>query len=311
MLIDMQIRDLELKHLVTLQAVAEERSFGRAATKLGYTQSAVSQQIAGLEKVVGETLFERPGGPKPVELTPAGELLLQHADGILERVGAAASDLAAFRAGRVGSLSVGTFQSVSVRVLPRLLADLRIGEPDLRIKLFESDDQSVLLTGLRNGDLDLAFVVLPVDEDDMQLTPLFDDPFMVVCPADSPLAQGSGPVAAHELTGVPLIGQTQSACQVLIEGNLARAGLNPEVVFRSADNGAVQGMVRAGMGHSVMGRLAIDLDDPDVVIRPMDDEIGQRTITVATMTDRHLPPAVRTFVDAAQRSVAEHFAVGV
>ncbi len=284
---DMQIRDLELKHLLTLQAVAEERSFGRAATKLGYTQSAVSQQIAGLEKVVGETLFERPGGPKPVELTPAGELLLQHADGILERVGAAASDLASFRAGRVGSLSVGTFQSVSVRVLPRLLADLRIGEPDLRIKLFESDDQSVLLTAL------------------------FDDPIMVVCPADSPLAQGSGPVMASELNGVPLIGQTQSACQVLIEGSLIRAGLEPEVVFRSADNGAVQGMVRAGMGHSVMGRLAIDLDDPEVVIRPMEEQIGQRTITIATMTDRHLPPAVGTFVDAARRSVAEHFPVGV
>ena len=311
MLMDMQVRDLELKHLVALQAVAEERSFGRAATKLGYTQSAVSQQIAGLEKVVGETLFERPGGPKPVELTPAGALLLQHADGILERVGAAASDLAAFQAGRVGSLSVGTFQSVSVRVLPRLLAELRLDEPDLQIKLSESDDQGVLLSGLRSGDLDLAFVVLPVEGDDIGLTPLFDDPFMVVCPAGSPLALGAGPVMAQELVGVPLIGQSQSACQKLIEDNLARAGVDPEVVFRSADNGAVQGMVRAGMGHSVMGRLAIDLDDPGVVVRPLEDRIEPRTITVATMTDRHLSPAVDTFLAAAHRSVAEHFAPAV
>src|ERR671937_348312 len=76
---------LELRHLLALDAVAREGSFGRAAVALGYTQSAISQQIAALERIVGERLVERPGGPRPVSLTDAGELLLRHADAIVAR----------------------------------------------------------------------------------------------------------------------------------------------------------------------------------------------------------------------------------
>src|SRR5437870_5109363 len=70
---------LELRHLVALKALADEGSFGRAATRLGYTQSAISQQIASLERIVGQRLVERPGGPRPISLTDAGRLLLRHA----------------------------------------------------------------------------------------------------------------------------------------------------------------------------------------------------------------------------------------
>ena len=79
-------RDLEIKHLVALQAVAGERSFGRAAERLGFTQSAISQQIAALDRVVGEPVFDRPGGPRPVELTPAGQVLLAHAEAVLRQL---------------------------------------------------------------------------------------------------------------------------------------------------------------------------------------------------------------------------------
>src|SRR5438094_963796 len=81
---------VELRHLAALEAVAEEGSFGRAARRLGYTQSAVSQQIAHLEKIVGARLLERPGGPRAVSLTDAGRLLLRHADAIVARLAAAA-----------------------------------------------------------------------------------------------------------------------------------------------------------------------------------------------------------------------------
>src|SRR5262245_26748986 len=93
-LIIMWERELELKHLVALQAVATERSFGRAAERLGYTQSAISQQIAALERVVGEPVFDRPGGPRPVELTPCGQVILDHAEQVFRRLGQAEEEVA-------------------------------------------------------------------------------------------------------------------------------------------------------------------------------------------------------------------------
>src|SRR5205809_5351303 len=111
---------VELRHLIALEAVAREGSFGRAATSLGYTQSAVSQQIATLERIVGERLVERPGGPKAVSLTEAGELLLRHAQAIVARLVAAQADLSALSDGAAGVLRVGIYQSIGARVLPEL-----------------------------------------------------------------------------------------------------------------------------------------------------------------------------------------------
>ena len=91
---------VEIRHLAALRAVAETGSFGRAAEQLGYTQSAVSQQIATLEKAVGTKLVERPGGPRPISITEAGNVLLRHADGIVARLRAAQADLAALEIGR-------------------------------------------------------------------------------------------------------------------------------------------------------------------------------------------------------------------
>src|SRR4051812_42346481 len=129
---------VELRHLAALQAVAEQGSFGRAAEKLGYTQSAVSQQIATLERIVGERLVERPGGPRPVTLTEAGRILLRHAESIVARLQAAQADIAALAQGEAGSLHVGTFQSVGVRVLPKVIRRFRTAWPDVQIELRES-----------------------------------------------------------------------------------------------------------------------------------------------------------------------------
>ncbi|MGH7734347.1 MAG: LysR family transcriptional regulator, partial [Gemmatimonadales bacterium] len=102
--------DLELRHLIALAAVAREGSFSRAAESLGYTQSAVSQQIAQLERVVGQRLIVRPGGPRPVSLTEAGSLLLRHADAIVAQLDAAQADMAALAEGAAGPLRVGILQ---------------------------------------------------------------------------------------------------------------------------------------------------------------------------------------------------------
>src|SRR5438132_6707501 len=109
---------VELRHFLALEAVAREGSFGKAATALGYTQSAVSQQIAALERIVGQRLVERPGGPKPVSLTEAGRLLLTHADAIAARVAAAPADRTAVCDRAAGTPTGGVFHRVGQRVQP-------------------------------------------------------------------------------------------------------------------------------------------------------------------------------------------------
>src|SRR5881398_4231319 len=136
----------ELRHFLALEAVAREGSFGKAARKLGYTQSAVSQQIAALERIVGQRLIERPGGPKPVSLTEAGRLLLTHADAIAARVAAAQADLNALGEGEAGTLRVGVFQSVGQRILPELMRRFSTSWPKVDVSLTESADDTELLT---------------------------------------------------------------------------------------------------------------------------------------------------------------------
>ena len=95
---------LEIRHLLALNAVVENGTFSGAAEQLGYTQPAVSQQVGTLERIVGTPLFERPGGPRPVRLTTAGQMLLIHARAVLARVNSAATDLRALSSGERGEL---------------------------------------------------------------------------------------------------------------------------------------------------------------------------------------------------------------
>src|SRR5436309_4882267 len=129
---------LELRHLAALEAVGRTNSFGRAARELGYTQSAVSQQIAHLERAVGMRLVERPGGPRPVSLTEAGRLLLRHAESITARLRAAQADLNALAQGEAGALRIGTLQSVGAKVLPTVMQRFSAEWPSVEIQLLES-----------------------------------------------------------------------------------------------------------------------------------------------------------------------------
>src|SRR4029453_5353638 len=118
----------ELRHLATLAAVADEGSFGRAATRLGYTQSSVSQQIAVLEKAAGGAVFDRPGGPKPVRITPLGAVLLDHGRELLRRADVMSDAVERFRAGD-GRIDIGTFQTVSNVLLPSVIRELHGAHP--------------------------------------------------------------------------------------------------------------------------------------------------------------------------------------
>src|SRR6201995_348474 len=142
---------VDLRHFAALEAVARTRSFGAAARELGYTQSAVSQQIPQLQRIVGQRLSDRPGGPRRVKPTEAGLLLLGHADAIVARLDAARADMAALAEGAAGTLRVGIYQSVGARLLPALVRRFREQWPLVAVRVREESDAADLMRLLEHG----------------------------------------------------------------------------------------------------------------------------------------------------------------
>ncbi len=287
------LRDLELRHLHALLAVAEERSFGRGATRLGYTQSAISQQIAALERVVGGAVFDRPGGPRPVELTPLGQVLCEHARTLLDRLRLIDDDLARLKAGESGRIVVGTFQSVSVRLLPAIIGQLRAERPKVDVRLVTIDDDDGLTDAVLSGELDVAFCLTTQPIERLEIIALFDDPYVLVAPR----GRERSPVALATVGEVPMIGQSGSACQLPIRRSLVAAGISPDYVFVSDDNAAVQAMVRAGMGYAVMPTLAVDRADVTLDFLELVPPVEPRRISLALRDDRTRSAALDRFVE--------------
>jgi DNA-binding transcriptional LysR family regulator len=292
---------LELRHLIALKAIAEEGTFGRAAKRLGYTQSAISQQIAMLERIVGRRLIDRPGGPRPVSLTEAGDLLLRHADAIAARLQAAQADLAALDAGDAGPLRIGTYQSVGARVLPELLREFSAGWPQVDVTLQESADDRDLIALVERGELDLSFVVLPLDPGPYEVAELFRDPYVLVVPAGSQLASRDRPPSLRELLDHPLISNRTCRTNQRVEDRLRQAGREPHIAFRSDDNGTVQGLVAAGVGVAVVPRLTVDETDPAIHVVDLGDRVPPRLVGIAWHRDRRRTRAAEAFVQLSQK----------
>jgi len=290
---------LDLRHLIALKAIADEGSFGRAAEKLGYTQSAISQQIAVLERIVGLRLIERPGGPRPISLTEAGRILLRHAAAIQARLLAAKADMSALEAGDAGRLRVGTFQSVGAKIIPTLLRRFSESNPRVEIVLSESQDEAELLQMIERGELDLTFWTLPVAPGLYETVELLTDPYVLLVPAGSPLAALKRTPTLKEITLQPLIGFNHCTAMDQVESHLSSTGRAPNIVFRSDNNGTVQGLVAAGVGLSVAPRLTIDADDTSVDVIDLHGRIPPRVIGLVWHRDRHRSPSAEAFVESA------------
>ena len=288
---------VELRHFLALEAVARERSFAKAAVALGYTQSAVSQQIATLERLVGQKLVERPGGPKPVSLTEAGRLLLTHAEAIAARVAAAQADLTALGDGEAGALRVGVFQSVGQRVLPALMRRFVRKWPKVEITLTESASDIDLLTAVERGELDLTFSDLPLEDGPFEAVELLRDAYMLVVPWDSDIDNPS----LREIAQMDVIGHKQ--CRTLPRVEAAfRQPL--KYVFQSDHNQTVQALVAAGVGVALVPRMTMDENDPATRLIEL-PKIPPRMLAIAWHRDRYRTPAARAFVETAQSVCAE------
>lgn len=303
----MSLQQSSFRHLAAMVAVAHEGSFGAAADELGLSQATVSQQVAALERLLGAALFDRPGGPRPVTLTPAGRVLLPSAEHMLGHVRAAQRDVDDALAGTAGRVSIGTFQSVSVHLLPQAVRALREVAPGITVSLYEGPSSDGLIDDLLDDELDVTFIEGGYDDPRVEVTELGRDPYLLLLSQDSPLlahvAQAAFPVA--HLDGVSLIGQPPMTYQDDVDVILRGHGITPRYLFRTVDNGAVQAMVRSGVAPAIMPRLAVDMNDEGVVKLPLSPRVASRTISLAIRSGANVLPAARAFmlaaVDAAHR----------
>ena len=284
---------IELRHLAALEAIAREGSFRRAARSLGYVQSAISGQIAALERAVGQRLVERSRGGGRIELTEAGQLVLQHSDAILARLQAAQADVAALAAGQSGELRVGITQSVGVRILPPLMRSFAGDWPGVRLRPTEAPADLPLYEAVERGDVDLSFVELPAPAGPFETVELMTDPFVLLVP------RGSGIKSLDDLGDTPLIGHTDCRGLARVEAQLRARGLDPEFAFRSDVNATIQALVGAGVGAAVLPVLAIDASDKLTTTcdLPM---IPPRILAIVRHRDRYHSAAAKAFVEAAR-----------
>ena len=264
----------------------------RAAVQLGYTQSAVSQQLRALERIVGVTLVTRSPGARSAELTEAGRQLLGHAGAIAGHLETARADLAQLAIGRTGELRIGAVPSVAGALVPALAEDLRARAPRLALHVSESYFPGELLDSLAAGEIDL--VIAPQDEprDGLESEELLRDPYVLLVPAGDPLAQLGRRVTPADLAKRDLIGKDcGTASQRALSAALSDYGLGDPRI-RAHDLREVQALVRRGLGVAVVPSLLLDGPDPTIAALPVDHFVPDRSIVLTTRTNGARTPAV-------------------
>jgi DNA-binding transcriptional LysR family regulator len=276
---------LSLTRLKVLAELAAHGSFSEAADALDYTQSAVSKQMAALEREVGTQLVLRE--VRPVRLTAAGEALVRHAEAVLERLAAAEAELEAIAALETGCLRLGAFSSAGATLVVQALADFKASFPGIEVTLIEAG-RDKLVQRVRKGELDLAVVFdfpvlsLTVDEG-LEAHHLLDDPNDLLVHPEHRLA-GRKRVTFSDLRDedwlFPTLGP-ESPTQKLFTAACSNAGYEPRVVFRVNDCEMFQALIAAGMGIGFLPRIALHPVHPGVVVKPVEDAPTRRILAVA------------------------------
>jgi DNA-binding transcriptional LysR family regulator len=250
---------LDVRHLSAFQAVNQTGSFARAGDMLGYTQPAVSQQIAALERIVGARLFDRTSGKSAVSLTPAGEVLLEHIDALGARLAAARKDLEELRSGGTGRLRIGATSSVAARILPNVLATFAKERPGVTVELVDQMPESSRIAALRRGALDLTFTIGYPGGDDLESVILAEDELCLVTSARG--AHPDSIACLTELRGVPLLTYRDPSEVEQITESFGRVGVTPNYLIQSDDSFVLRCLAREGLGAAIVSRLSLAAAD--------------------------------------------------
>jgi DNA-binding transcriptional LysR family regulator len=288
---------LDVRRMRVLREVAARGSFSAAAEALSFTQSAVSQQIAALEREAGCVLVQR--NARGIRLTEAGEALVRHADAILARLAEAEAELEAIAGLRGGRLRLGAFESAAATLMPLAIAAFRSAHPGIELSLImgEPEETEPLL---KTGELDLTlgFDSRIRDEvDGIARRQLISDPMLVAMPLDHPAAR-KRTLRLADLADDPWIaGETNCECNRLIHRACAVAGFQPRIAFQTDDYTAMQGFVAAGVGVSLIAELGLTSIRDDIVVRSLGRETPIRQVYAATAVDAHRTPATQAMLE--------------
>ncbi|MQY15355.1 HTH-type transcriptional regulator GltC [Streptomyces sp. RB5] len=291
--------------LEVFRAVARHGSFTAAGAELGFTQSAVSRQIAALEAEFGAPLFDRL--PRGVRLTEQGQVALAHAEAALDRLGAARRDLAALRDVHTGRLRLGSFATAGAALVPRTLAAFREAHPGVTVSHTEGFSRTHV-AALAAGELDLAVVSGYAEDLDafeaVELTRLLDEPVLVALPAGHRLAERRT-LRLAELADEPWIAGSASPEDTLISACLRR-GFRPRIEVVAREWLAKFGFAAAGFGLTLVPALAAGSLPSGLVLRPLHrDDAPVRTVLAATPRGTSRPPAVRAFLPLLREAARE------
>jgi DNA-binding transcriptional LysR family regulator len=289
---------LDVQRLRVLQAVAAHGSFTAAARALHYTPSAVSQQIAALEREAGTTLVER--GARGVALTEPGRLLAAEAEEILGRLAAAELELQALAGLRAGLLRLGWFATAGATLMPRAIAAFQRRHPGVELDLVEGDPDECI-PKLHARELELALVyefdLEPPIGAGLEQVPLLTDPLNIGLPAGHPLA-GRQRVRLADLAGDRWIqGVRHGATLEVLPRACRLVGFEPIVAFRTDDRIAVEGLVAAGVGVALIPQLTLPTVRSDIVVRPLVAKGLSREVRAALPRGAYRPPAAVAMLD--------------
>ncbi|HLU74436.1 MAG TPA: LysR substrate-binding domain-containing protein [Nonomuraea sp.] len=283
---------LDPRKLHLLRELAQRGTIAAVAEAAAFTPSAVSQQLSALEREAGVPLLERTG--RTVTLTPAGRLLVEHAQAVLEQLERASAALAAVRGGPYGPLRVGAFPSAARVLLPPALTRLAAAHPGL-VPMISEIDPADVSAALRAGELDVALVheydfVPPVTDDSLETEPLFAETMYLTDRAG--IAEASGDPWIAATPGTLCHTMTIRACQA--------AGFEPDVRHHIDDFDTVLAFAAAGQGVALVPRLAARTPPPGVRLTPL--PIERRTLA-AFRRGYGEHPAVRAAIAAFHQAI--------
>lgn len=287
---------VELRHLATLTAIGQEGSFRRAAERLGYVPSAASQQIAALERAVGERLVDRASGGGRVRLTATGELLARHASRILGRLHAAQADLQALAADRPDEIRLGLPHGFPGGLLSELVRRFVTLVADVGLRPVEVATSRELYELVRRGELDVALADLPLELGPFDHRELLLEPYVLVLPREPALPQPGGPLTIEGLMALPLI---LSASQELPLDAAIRDRLEAATVARIDSPASAGALVRAGVGAAIVGASAVAGLDRDVRAVDLSHLLPARRIGLVWHRERRLVHAIGAFGEIA------------